>query len=178
MNYMLSLLLILFVISTTIPAQTVVTSTKEGAIVSYVVPITLAKSGTQYSDYFDLDGFLPRDTTKYIPVLWQCSDTTTLSLYLQVKNSVTSGVTAAVGSWYNAATLIYNQTNYGNDSLYVKNLMARGTVASGVTDMVSLSGYTGDRARIKVVFANPTTVGNSGYLRVWVYLKKQPATTP
>jgi hypothetical protein len=53
------------------------------------------------------------------------------------------------------------------------NVFQRGAIAAGVTDAVTLAGKIGSEARLKVSFANGTTVGNSGQFRVWAVLPKR-----
>lgn len=146
--------------------------TKEGKIVSFVLPITLAKSTTNYSDAFSLDGYLPYDSLHYLPVVWQSNDTVQVTIALQVKNSlVPSGYTG--GTWVDAAIITSVQANAGNDTLHTKSLIQRGTVPAALTDIVSMAGKVGTDWRSRVTFANPTTVGNSGTLRIWMPLKRR-----
>ena len=140
-------------------------------VIAYSIPLSLAKATTNYS----LNGTIPAtylgDSTKVIGVAWQSDDTCQLTLSLQSKNGEFTGGSVTAAKWNTLATLVTNQLNAGNDTLYSKFVLPRGTVASGVTDQVA-GAYIGDQLRVKAVFGNPTTVGNGGYLRIWVYLKK------
>ena len=147
-------------------------STIIGQEVVYNIPITLAKATTSYSAEFLLDQYLPFDSTTYFPVLWQSNDTVQVTIYLQVKNDRSTISDSYDGSWQNVCTLVTNQLNAGNDTLYVMNVFQRGAVPSGVTDKVTMAGKIGNKGRIKVVFGNPTTVGNSGQFRLWTVLPK------
>jgi hypothetical protein len=148
------------------------TFTDEGKIVSFVVPISLTKSATNYSDAFSLDGYLPTDTLNYLPINWQSNDTVQVTIALQVKNSfVPSGYTG--GTWVDAAVVTTLQANAGNDTLHTKSLIIRGSVPAAITDLVSMAGRKGDTYRFRVTFANQATVGNSGTLRIWMPLKRR-----
>lgn len=169
--------LILLSFSTLILPQTNATSyTKDGMIKSFSIPITLAKSSSAYySEEFDLEQFLKYDSTSSVAnILWQSNDTVQVTIALQVKNTLKPGTTTA-GSWQTACTISGTtpQANAGNDTLYTRKIVQRGSVASGVTDIISMSGKMGDKGRISVTFANPTTVGNSGTFRLWCYLVKR-----
>lgn len=161
-------------VSMTFAQKTQETYTKQGKIVAYNVPITLAKTGTNYSNPFSLDGYMPADSSHFIPVLWQSNDTVQVTVALQVRSTITTSLGATYkGSWQTAVTLTSVQANAGNDTLYVMNVVQRGTIAPAVTDMATMAGKIGNEARLVVTFANPTTVGNSGQFRVWAYLTKQ-----
>lgn len=154
-------------------AQTsTVTNTAQGQLVTLDIPISLAKSATNYSAQFNLDGYLPNDSTHFFPILWQSDDTVQVTVALQVQNSIAPAGSAYEGSWQTVATATSVQANAGNDTLYVKSIFQRGTIAPGVSDAVSMSGKVGNVGRLVVTFANPTTVGNSGHFRAWVYLPK------
>lgn len=140
-------------------------------VICYTIPISLAKATTNYSDYFSLGGYVVPDSTRFIAVTWQSNDTCQATISLSTKNAEING-TVTQGTWNNFYTLVTNQLNAGNDTLYTKYIQTRGSVASGVTDVGVSTGNFGDVGRIKVVFGNPTTVGNSGFLRIWVYLRK------
>jgi hypothetical protein len=157
----------------TLSPFTLVSYTNVGKVVEYSIPLTLTKAATSYSEVFSLDGFTPQDSVKWIPVLWAANDTCQItSITIQAKSTVTPNGVVPTSQWFTFATpLATPQANGGNDTVYTKNVVLRGTVSA--TDEVSASGAYGDKARIKVVFANPTTVGNGGYLRVWIYLRKQ-----
>lgn len=169
--------LILLLLSVTILPQTnAISYTKDGVVRAFSIPITLAKSSSAYySDEFNLEEFLKYDSTSsVVDVLWQSNDTVQVTIALQVKNSLAPPTTTA-GSWQTAATLSGTtpQANAGNDTLYTRKVVQRGSVASGVTDIISMSGKIGTKARLSVTFAAPTTVGNSGTFRLWAYLVKR-----
>jgi len=166
--------------------QTYMWGTLTGKTVEYLLPISLSKATTNYSGEIYLDGYLPFDSTTIGLLQWQSDDTCTFTVTLETKSITTTNqsldgyvspggtLTAGQqGGWRLAATFVTNQVNLGNDSLYSYSIMPRGSVASGVTDMVSMAGKWGNKARIKVVFTNPTTVGNSGNLRMYLFLRKR-----
>lgn len=139
-------------------------------------PISLAKSSTYYSGEFDLAGFFPFDTTHLVGTyVFQATDSLQFTATLEVKNSLVRTLTT--GGWFTAATITLgtaaNLIGASADSLYSVSIVQRGSVASGVTDIKSMGGKIGNRARIKIVVTNPTTVGNSGSFRSWLYLKKR-----
>ena len=139
--------------------------------ICYTVPITLGKAASNYSNPFSIPPIYLGDSTKFIGIAWQSNDTCQLTIALQTKNYEYTGGSVTAGTWNTLATATALQASAGNDTLYQKYILPRGTIPSGNTDEVAGS-YLGDIARLKVSFANATTVGNSGYLRVWVYLKK------
>lgn len=148
-------------------------------VVAYDIAISLAKATTNYSSAFDLLGFLPHDSIKVMPFLWMANDTCQLTITLQTRNSFVAGRSVVAGDWTDAATITTSQANAGNDTLYVKELIQRGTAMSG-SNQVSMAGKIGNEGRIKVVFGAPTTVGNgttavgdAAYFRSWLYLTKQ-----
>ncbi len=170
----LILVAILFLASLPIVAQSTYSyPTKQGKIVAYDIPISLAKAATNYSSSFSLDGYLPFDSTSYFTVLWQSNDTVQVTVALQVRNPLAPSGSSYAGSWQTVATLTSVQANAGNDTLYAMNVFQRGAIAAGVTDAVTLAGKIGSEARLKVSFANGTTVGNSGQFRVWAVLPKR-----
>jgi hypothetical protein len=140
-------------------------------VVCYTIPVTLAKATNNYSNPFTIPSGYFGDSTKFISASWQSNDTVVATISLQVKNAELTGSSVTAGTWNTAATLVTNQTNAGNDTLYNKYILTRGTVPSGNTDEVACTKF-GDIGRVLVTFTTPTTVGNSGYLRLWVYLKK------
>lgn len=164
------LIAIAFLFMGSAPAQ--VYSTPYGQKVELNIPITLAKAATNYSEVFDLEEYLPYDSTSFFPVLWQCNDTAQITISLQVENTSRSSATYN-GSWTTVATFVTHQLNAGNDTLYVYNVFQRGNIASGVLESVSMGGKVGNKARIVVAFANGTTVGNSGQFRLWALLPKR-----
>ncbi len=139
-------------------------------VIVYSLPITLGKAATNYSDVFDITGYLPVDSTHNCWVSWQANDTCQVSLSLLVGNSpVPAGATPTYATW---ATLTATpQQNAGNDTVYTKFVVPWSN--SSQTGIIVPGNYFGNMLKIKVAFANATTVGDNGYLRVWVYLKKQ-----
>ena len=165
--------LIILLCSYIVPQTTTFSNTADGKILSLSIPITLAKSASYYSTEFDIEPYLKHDSTSSImDVVWQSNDTVQATISLETKNTLVTSGTA--GAWnVLACALIYTQLNAGNDTIYARKIVERGSIASGVTDMVSLAGKIGNKARIKVTFTNPTTVGNSGTFRLWAYLVKR-----
>jgi len=153
--------------------STSITNTLQGKLVTYDIPISLSKATTNYSTSFSLDGYLPYDSTDFFTVAWQSNDTVQVTIALQVMNTVGQLGASYQGSWQTVSTITTVQANAGNDTLYAMNVFQRGAIASGVTDAVTMAGKIGNLARLKVTFANPTTVGNSGQFRVWAYLPKR-----
>lgn len=177
---MKKLFLILFVASLSFVtmAQTGVSVYNGGKVVSYGIALSLAKATTNYSSAFDLVEYTPHDSVTFMPFLWSANDTCQLTITLQVRNAFTKG-SVTPGDWTDAATITTTQANAGNDTLYIKELIQRGTAVSG-SNQVTMGGKIGTEGRIKVVFGNPTTVGNgstvdgtTAYFRCWLYLKKQ-----
>ena len=166
-------LFLLFTAAFSFAQTTQQTYTKQGQTITYDIPISLSKATTNYSQSFSLDGYLPYDSTDYFTVAWQSNDTVQVTIALQVRNTLAPAGTSYLGSWQTVATLTTVQANAGNDTLYAMNVFQRGTIASGVTDAVSMAGKIGNEARLKVTFANPTTVGNGGQFRVWAILPKR-----
>lgn len=145
------------------------TNAENGVDILYMpIDISLSKAATNYSWEIALPKYVAYDSSSYLAnVEWQSNDTVQATITLETKNSIGSG------SWTTAGTLVTNQLNAGNDTLYAKTILERGTIPSGVLDMVTLGSKLGDKMRVKVVFGNPTTVGNSGTFKLWVYLKKK-----
>lgn len=148
-------------------------------IVAYDIAISLAKATTNYSNKFDLVGFLPHDSLSVMPFLWMANDTCQLTITLQTRNSLVAGRSVVSGDWVDALAITTSQANAGNDTLYIKELIQRGTAPTG-TNILSVAGKIGNEGRIKVVFGAPTTVGNgttavgdAAYFRSWFFLKKR-----
>ncbi len=171
MKKLLISLLLLFTVTFSFAQSTSIT-TEQGKLVTLDIPLTLSKAATNYSTTFNLDGYLPYDSTHFFTVAWQSNDTVQVTIALQVQNSIAPLGSSYQGSWQTAATITSVQLNAGNDTLYSMNVFQRGAIAAGVTDAVSMAGKIGNQARIKVTFANPTTVGNGGQFRLWLYLPK------
>lgn len=143
----------------------------EDAVVSFVVPISLGKAANNYSESFDLWGYTGLDSTSFFPVSWRSNDTVQVTIALQTRNPLSAN-NSLVDGWVDAVVLTSVQANAGNDTLWTKYVMTRGHAPTN-TDLVTMGGKYGISGRLRVTFANPTTVGNGGNFRVWVYLKKR-----
>lgn len=168
----LSMILALFLMPMSF-SQSSVIDTEQGQLVTLNIPITLAKAASYYSDEFNLDGYLSYDSTNFFSVLWQSNDTVQVTITLEVRNTTIPSGTAYIGVWLSAVTIISVQANAGNDTLWVMNVVQRGAIKGGTDNLVTMAGKIGNIARIKVAFANRTTVGNSGQFRLWAYLPRR-----
>lgn len=166
-------LLFMFLLSFASFAQTEanVEFLNDGKICQMKDAFTLSTASTVYSSEFRVSGYWPRDSVQVVPILWSATDTTVATITLEGKQ-----VSGNESAWTALATVVTNYNTSGNDSLVTKLLYlynANSSAGASAGKQVSLAGYCPDRVRVKVVYTNKTTVGNSGNFKVWLKLKKQ-----